>query len=290
MNSNESGVAKWSVLRSVTKRASGSASTSASAGWAKSWSPRATSTGHVTRAMSAGVIGPGSGRRSTAARATASLPSILAYWPNRRARLSCHPRLRLQPLGRSPRLRRGCAPSPRRRARTRCGRSRRARGGGTVRAWRWRSAAASARRARSRSRRPGRRAAPRRSGRSGRRRPRARAASVRCRDRAGRRRSRRGRRRPSRAVKPLRSHVDANEPPQPCTRTTGTVTVRSVGRRDGAVNLIRPCGCCIRTRVTTSPTATCSWCRACRLSDRGSGSTSPHPTGSAPRSRSSCRT
>ena len=46
-----------------------------------------------------------------------------------------------------------------------------------------------------------------------------------------RRRSPRGRRRPADG-KPLRSHVDANQPPHPCTRTTGTVTVPQ--RRAGA--------------------------------------------------------
>ncbi len=61
-----------------------SASTSGSAGPAKSWSPSTTSTGQVMRARPSTVIGVGLGRRMQAARATASLSGCSA-----RARKYC---------------------------------------------------------------------------------------------------------------------------------------------------------------------------------------------------------
>ena len=54
---NAFGVAKWSVLRRMTSLALGSASTSGSAGPAKSRSPSTTRTGHVTAANASAVRG-----------------------------------------------------------------------------------------------------------------------------------------------------------------------------------------------------------------------------------------
>ena len=69
-----SGVAKWSVLRSVTCRAEGSAATRSSAGWTKSLSPTTINTGQVTAASCSVVSSGARGRRITAARAATSLP------------------------------------------------------------------------------------------------------------------------------------------------------------------------------------------------------------------------
>ena len=86
MKPNDSGVAKWSMLRSTTQRRVRAApSTSGSPGPAKSRSPMTTSAGHVTAAELVRVNGPRRGRRITAASAAvvARLLGVLGEQPGR---------------------------------------------------------------------------------------------------------------------------------------------------------------------------------------------------------------
>ncbi len=136
MKSNDSGVAKWSVRRRVTSRASGSASTRPSAGRTKSWSPTTTRTGTSIAARSAGrssvSVRPLHDRRQRD-RIVARLVGVL--------REQAGPVV----VGVTAALdrRRRCGPSPRRRVRTRCGRYRPARAAGIWTGGRWPPGAAS---------------------------------------------------------------------------------------------------------------------------------------------------
>lgn len=78
MNENDSGVAKWSVLRSTTRSPFGRAPASRSAGAAKSFSPITTRTGFVIADSDAGSIGGDAGRFMIAVRAALSLPGAFA--------------------------------------------------------------------------------------------------------------------------------------------------------------------------------------------------------------------
>ena len=88
MNANDSGVAKWSVLRNGTYRASGSAATSASAGLGEV----VIAEGHEHRAGDAANVSrcdrPGVGPSQHGRERQRVVALDVAYWPNRRARLS----------------------------------------------------------------------------------------------------------------------------------------------------------------------------------------------------------
>ena len=88
MKPNDSGVAKWSTLRSTFNVASGNAAASGSPGPAKSLSPITTSVEQVAPATSSAVNRTPRGRFMTAVRAARSLSGWLPYWEKSRAMLS----------------------------------------------------------------------------------------------------------------------------------------------------------------------------------------------------------